>query len=105
MNTKEHLISILNLSFFLLGRQAYLDRCNPYLSNRLEQDHRGIKQSYSPMRGFGSFASAARFCRAFDEIRAFFRFRTAMKQSVSLAHQRELFRLRLNTLLTNVSMV
>ncbi len=28
-------------------------RCNRYLNNRLEQDHRGIKQRYYPMRGFG----------------------------------------------------
>ncbi|GHO63353.1 hypothetical protein KSC_022450 [Ktedonobacter sp. SOSP1-52] len=68
-----------------------LHRCNPYLNNRLEQDHRGIKQRYSPMRGFGSFASALRFCRAFDETRQFFRFRTTMKQHVSLADQRRLF--------------
>jgi transposase-like protein len=33
-----------------------LHRCNPYPNNRLEQDHRGIKQCYYPMRGFGSFA-------------------------------------------------
>jgi putative transposase len=26
-----------------------LHRCNPYLNNRLEQDHRGIKQRYYPM--------------------------------------------------------
>ncbi len=25
-----------------------------YLNNRIEQDHRGIKQRDSPMRGFGS---------------------------------------------------
>ena len=37
-------------------------RTNKYLNNRLEQDHRGIKQRYYPMRGFGSFVSAARFC-------------------------------------------
>ena len=42
-------------------------RTNTYLNNRIEQDHRGIKQRYYPMRGFGNFASAARFCRAFDE--------------------------------------
>jgi putative transposase len=28
-----------------------IHRCNPYLNNRLEQDHRGIKQRYYPMRG------------------------------------------------------
>jgi putative transposase len=27
---------------------------NKYLNNRLEQDHRGIKQRYYPMRGFGN---------------------------------------------------
>ena len=30
------------------------------------RDHRGIKQRDSPMRGFGSVASASCFCRAFD---------------------------------------
>jgi putative transposase len=75
-----------------------IHRCNPYLNNRLEQDHRGIKQRYYPMRGFGSFTSASRFCRAFDEIRQFFRFRTSMKQKVSLVQQRPVFRQRLDTL-------
>jgi transposase-like protein len=37
-------------------------RCNPYLNNRIEQDHRGIKQRYYPMRGFGNTDAAARFC-------------------------------------------
>ncbi len=80
-----------------LGSQV-IHRCNRYLNNRLEQDHRGIKQRYYPMRGFGSLASAARFCRAFDEVRQFFRVRTTMKQKVSLVQQREMFRQRLNTL-------
>ncbi len=31
-------------------------RCNPYLNNRIEQDHRGIKQRYYPMRGFAQGA-------------------------------------------------
>ena len=48
-----------------LGRDV-LHRTNRYLNNRLERDHRGIKQRYYPMRGFGSIASASRFCRAFD---------------------------------------
>jgi transposase-like protein len=34
-----------------------LHRTNRYLNNRVEQDHRGIKQRYYPMRGFGSTAS------------------------------------------------
>ena len=73
-------------------------RTNRYLNNRLEQDHRGMKQRYYPMRGFGSVASASRFCRAFDEVRQFFRVRTTMKQQVSLAHQREAFRHQLEAL-------
>ena len=40
---------------------------NKYLNNRREQDHRGIKQRYSPRHGFGNVVSAARFCHAFDE--------------------------------------
>ena len=64
-------------------------RCNPYLNNRIEQDHRGIKQRYYPMRGFGTFDAAARFCRAFDEQRQYFRMRAAMRERVpSLADQR-----------------
>jgi hypothetical protein len=50
------------------------------------------------MRGFGSVASASRFCRAFDEVRQFFRVRTTMKQRVSLAEQRAGFRQRLDAL-------
>src|SRR5260370_10500664 len=49
-----------------------LHRTNRYLNNRLEQDHRGIKQRYYPMRGFGSVASPSRFSRTFNEVRPFF---------------------------------
>ncbi len=80
-----------------LGRDV-LHRSNRYLNNRLEQDHRGIKQRSYPMCGFGSVASASRFCRAFDEVRQFFRVRTTMKQQVSLVQQREMFRQRLDAL-------
>lgn len=38
-------------------------RTSRYLNNRLEQDHRGIKGRYRPMRGFKCPRSAARFCR------------------------------------------
>jgi putative transposase len=79
-------------------------RINTYLNNRLEQDHRGIKQRYSPMRGFGSFVSASRFCRAFEEIRQFFRVRTTIKQKVSLVEQRHVFCQRLDTLKSLVLM-
>jgi transposase-like protein len=81
----------------ILGSDV-VHRTNHYLNNRLEQDHRGIKQRYYPMRGFGNFTSASRFCRAFDEVRQFFRVRTTMKQKVSLVQQRDLFRQRLEAL-------
>src|SRR5205814_8987518 len=77
----------------ILGRKVE-HRTNKYLNNRLEQDHRGIKQRYYPMRGFGSFESAARFCRAFDEQRDYFRYRTRPQQQVALTEQRRLFRQR-----------
>src|SRR5215216_2506791 len=55
-----------------LGEQVE-HRCNRYLNNHLEQDHRGIKQRYYPMRGFGSFEATSLFCSAFDEQRDYFR--------------------------------
>ncbi len=77
-------------------------RCSRYLNNRTEQDHRGIKQRYYPMRGFGSVASAARFCPAFEEQRQYFRARQRMGERVSLAEQRGRFRERWATLLDEV---
>jgi putative transposase len=75
-------------------------RTSPYLNNRLEQDHRGIKQRYYPMRGFGTIAAAARFCRGFDEQRQYFRMRTAMCQRVPpLAEQRREYYARFRALM------
>jgi putative transposase len=69
-----------------------------YLNNRLEQDHRGIKQRYYPMHGFGTFASAARFCCAYDELRNYLRPRHIMGEGVSLLEQRQTFLQRLAVL-------
>lgn len=55
-------------------------RMNKYLNNLLEQDHRGIKQRYYPMRGFGNFKAAAHFCCAFDELRNYFSLRHTTKE-------------------------
>lgn len=41
-------------------------RVSDCLTNRIEQDHRGIKQRYYPMLGFGAFESALRYCQAND---------------------------------------
>jgi transposase-like protein len=56
----------------VLGKKV-MHRTNHYLNNRTEQDHRGIKQRYYPMKGFKSFESASRFCSGFDEQRNFFK--------------------------------
>jgi putative transposase len=50
----------------IFGRKV-IHRTSRYLKNCMEQDHRGIKQRYYPMRGFGSFEGASRFCGGFDE--------------------------------------
>jgi transposase-like protein len=69
-------------------------RTNPYLNNLIEQDHRGIKQRYYPMRGFKDFTSASRFCRAHDELRNFFRPRAHRNQIPSLGRQCQLYQQR-----------
>lgn len=82
-----------------LGHKV-LHRTNQYLNNRIEQDHREVKQRYYPMRGFGSFASAARFCPAFDEVRHYFRTRSTFQKSLPLAEQRRHFHQRFIDLFT-----
>jgi transposase-like protein len=68
--------------------EAVRHRTNPYLNNRIEQDHRGIKGRYQPTRGFKSSSSAARFCRSFDELRNFLRPRSNRNQHVPASHRR-----------------
>ena len=77
-------------------------RTNKYLNNRLEQDHRGMKQRYYPMRGFGTGEAAARFCCAFDELRNYLRPRRTMSEVVSLREQRRAFLQRLAALQTAI---
>ena len=75
---------------WILGRKV-VHRTNPYLNNLTEQDHRAVQQRYYPMLGFGSFASAARFCSAFDELRQYFRVGQRGAEWVPLAEQRRRF--------------
>ena len=75
-------------------------RTNAYLNNRLEQDHRGIKGRYRPMRGFKCPRSAARFCRGYDELRNFLRSRTRQHQPVPADRRRLQFLRRTVTVLT-----
>lgn len=76
-----------------LGRKVE-HRTIKYLNNPMEADHRGIKSRYKPMKGFKSFESAARFCRAYDEQRNWFRYREFRNDPVPLLWQRTLFRSR-----------
>lgn len=68
-------------------------RFAPLIADQLRRKRRG---GSIPCADAGNFTSAAQFCRAFDEVRQFFRFRTTIGQSVSLAQQHDLFRQRLN---------
>jgi len=61
------------------------------MNNRMEQDHRGLTQRSYPMRSFGSFGAAARFCSAHDALRDHLRYRQHLNETVSLAAQRPLF--------------
>jgi transposase-like protein len=73
-------------------------RCSRYKNNRIEQDHRGIKQRYYPTLGFKSFRSAQRFCRSFDELRNYFRPRRRCNQVVPAVRRREQFRIKVDVL-------
>jgi putative transposase len=91
----------------ILGRKVVHRTCR-YLNNRLEQDHRSIKQRYYSRKvyaisGFGSFGAASRFCHAYMEVwcdlgRQYFRYRTKTNEKVSLPEQRRLFQERLAAL-------
>lgn len=62
-------------------------RTGAHRNDRLVQDHRGLKGRYRPMRGFECLGSAARFCRAHDELRDFLRPRSRHNQHIP-AHRR-----------------
>ena len=74
-------------------------RTSRYLNNRLEQDHRGLKGRYRPMRGFKCPRSAARFCRGHDELRNVLRPRSRHDQHVPADRRRVLFLRRTATVL------
>ena len=74
-------------------------RTSRYRNNGLEQDHRGLKGRYRPMRGFKCPGSAARFCRGHDKLRHFLRPRSRHTQHVPAAHRRSLLLRRTTTVL------
>lgn len=80
--------------------ETVVHRKSRYLNHLMEQDHRGIKQRYYPMQGFGAVESARRFCRSYDEVRDHFRARQQMGDVVSLAERRQQFLTRIDALQT-----
>jgi putative transposase len=74
-------------------------RDSQYLNNRVEQDHRGVKGRYGPMRGFKCTRSAGEFSRAYDELRNFLRSRSRTNQQVSADYRRFYFLRRTATVL------
>ncbi len=78
-------------------------RCSRDKNKRIAQDHRSIKQRDYPMRGFGSFASAARFCPAFEEQRQYFRAVEQPNERVSLAQRRCRFQARWATVMAEMA--
>jgi len=87
---------------WIVGRKV-LHRHNQYLNNRIEQNHRHIKQRYYPMLGFAKFESASRFCSAFDELRNYLRVRAVDGQQVSASDRRRIFTDKWSTLMTELS--
>jgi len=87
---------------WIAGRKV-LHRHNQYLNNRMEQNHRGIKQRYYPMLGFKQFESASRFCTAFDELRNYLRVQSGGSKHVPAKVRRQIFANRWSTLMTELS--
>jgi len=73
------------------------------LNNRMEQNHRHIKQRYYPMLGFKQFESASRFCNAFDELRNYLRIRATEGEHVPADVRRKIFTNKWSTLMTELS--
>ena len=87
---------------WIVGRKV-LHRQNQYLNNRIEQNHRPLKQRYYPMLGFGRFESASRFCTAFDELRQYLRVRPPQGEQVSSSDRRQIFSSRWSALVTELA--
>ncbi|MDA1297881.1 MAG: IS6 family transposase [Chloroflexi bacterium] len=87
---------------WIIGRKV-THRNNQYLNNRIEQDHRHIKQRYYPMLGFKQFDSASRFCTAFDELRNYLKVRTTGREQVSASDRRRIFSDKWTTLMAELA--
>jgi transposase-like protein len=84
---------------WVVGRDV-LHRQSQCLNNRIEQDHRALKQRYYPMLGF-RLASAERFCAAFEELRQYLRVKPG--RGATLAERRLVFVNRWNALMVELA--
>jgi hypothetical protein len=105
LNSRRTLHDIPLLARFLRRERpsvliSNLDHKSQHLNNRFEQDHRGVKGRYGPMRGFKSPGSAGEFCRADNELRNFLRPRSRTNQQVSADYRRFHFLRRTATVLS-----
>ncbi len=87
---------------WILGRKVR-HRQSQYLNNRIEQDHRAIKQRYYPMLGFGRMESAQRFCSAFEELRQYLRLGLHSDEQLSLSERRRVFGSRWQALMAELA--
>ena len=87
---------------WIVGRKV-LHRQNQYLNNRMEQNHRGIKQRFYPMLGSAKFETASRFCTAFDELRNYLGVQTEGSEHVPAEVRRKIFTNNWSTLMTELS--
>ena len=85
---------------WIVGRTV-LHRQSQYLNNRIEQDHRALKQRYYPMLGFGRRESAERFYGAFEELRQYLRVKPG--RGVTLAERRLVFLHRWHALMAELA--
>ena len=87
---------------WIVGRKV-LHRHNQYLNNRMEQNHRPIKQRYYPMLGFAKFESASRFCTAFDELRNYLRVHATDSEQLLASDRRKIFTDKWSARMTELS--
>ena len=61
-------------------------RDSKYKNNIIEQNHRGIKSRYKPMKGFKNIFCALIFCTAFEEIQQLFRMKNKTRSERRKLH-------------------
>ncbi len=87
---------------WILGRKV-MHLQSRYLNNRIEQDHRAIRQCYDLMQGFRCMESGKRLGSVFDELRQYMRIRPRSGEKVLLPERRRVFLARWQALTTETA--